>query len=179
MSVIMNSQPINTTLRNGAGFEPSYLYQNVDGISQSVLTLSTAGFGQVFNETSWDRQRGNTQGTLLASAARTANLYSPIMTNYNARGIIITVAVSVAPTGTSPIMSVQIVDVNGIAYSPGSSNISAAGTFKFVLYPSALTVQQNSIGNAQLPLGRQFMVYFSLGGTTPSFTFSATYELIL
>src|SRR5262249_18335382 len=40
-----------------------------------------------FNGSTWDRQRGNVETTLLASASRTATVSSADQTNYNGRGV--------------------------------------------------------------------------------------------
>ncbi len=47
-------------------------------------TVPTVGGAELlYNEATWDRARGNTEGTLLASAARTATVTSTDTTNYN------------------------------------------------------------------------------------------------
>src|SRR4051812_21405518 len=62
-------------------------------IPADAMTAANAGIvaaaPELFNETTFDRQRGNTEVTLLASAARTTSTGTPTQTNWNARGAIV------------------------------------------------------------------------------------------
>lgn len=64
-----------------------------------VGLLTYAEMGQ-FNGTTWDRQRGNTDNTLLASAARTTTNQSADQTNYNGRCVHVVLSVTSAGTGS-------------------------------------------------------------------------------
>jgi len=52
-----------------------------------------------FNGSSYERQRGNTEGALLASSVRATDTNSANQTNYNARGVIIYINVDIAAAG--------------------------------------------------------------------------------
>lgn len=58
--------------------------------------LLTSPMNMVFNEATWDRQRGNTAVQQANSAARTANLVCPTQTNVNARGVHVVLDITAA-----------------------------------------------------------------------------------
>jgi len=58
-----------------------------------------AGAINEFNGGSFDRRRNNTEGTLLASAARTATTSSPDQVNYNGSGVIVYLNITANPGG--------------------------------------------------------------------------------
>lgn len=131
-----------------------------------------------YNESSWDRVRNNTQGTLLASAARTATASSPTMTNYNAKGVVISVNVT-AVAGTSPTLHVVINAISPVSGTKipilsASTDIAAIGEYAYQVYPGAAGYTQSE--GAALP--RMWEVDYVIGGTSPSFTFSSGYALI-
>ncbi len=49
-----------------------------DGTTNPTI-LQTGGYGHRFNGTTWDRDRGNINATLMASAARSLGLNSPLV----------------------------------------------------------------------------------------------------
>jgi len=71
--------------------------------STGVITSSQ---NSLFNGSTWDRQRGNTEETFLASAARTATTNSADFTNFNAKGLhaIIDVSAVTATGSITPII---------------------------------------------------------------------------
>ena len=70
----------------------------------------------IFNGTAWDRERSNEEATLLASAARTATANSADQTNYNGRGLLVYVDVTVDPAAASITPSLQVKDSIGGGY---------------------------------------------------------------
>ena len=62
--------------------------------------LPAAAQNQLFNGTTWDRQRSNVPGALLAGAARTVTTVSPDQTNFNARTLKVVLDVSAIGTGS-------------------------------------------------------------------------------
>lgn len=67
-----------------------------DGAANPTTTAVDARLS-AYNGATWDRQHGNTQLTLLASAARTAQAQSPLQMAYNARGVTFTLIITAAP----------------------------------------------------------------------------------
>jgi hypothetical protein len=132
-----------------------------------------------------ERWRNNTQGTLLASGARTATTVSPVQTNHNAKGIIVFLNITLA-SGTGGLQ----VDIRG--RDPVSNNpadlipiptaITAAGLYLYELFPGSSTagvagankVQQRTQG----VLPRSFDVAV-LHGDASSYTYSLGYALSL
>ena len=145
----------------------------------SGFSLASPGYVEVL--TSAGGPFENTQGTLLASALRSATTNTPQQTNYNARGVVVFLNVT-ANAGTSPTLSTVI-----RAYDPISGNtralvtggnVTGVGTYAFLVYPAAGTLDTQTGSN--LPLPRTWDVNFVLGGSAgPSFTYSAAYAYIL
>jgi hypothetical protein len=80
-------------------YRPNYSARTVpDGDAGANIQ---AGSKHQFNGTSWDRERGNYDVSILASAARTAALNSAIQTNYNNGGVIIVITVSAKAAATT------------------------------------------------------------------------------
>jgi hypothetical protein len=134
----------------------------------------------LWNGATFDRQRGNTEGTLLASAARTATSVSATQTNYNHRGVHVALSVTVAGTGN---LTIQIVgSIGGSAtwirilasYGP----ITATGVYDAELYPgigvSTDEVQDRTSGS--LPRSWDARVAHTDGS---SWTYSLGYSLIV
>lgn len=141
-----------------------------------------------FNGTSWDRARNNAIVTMGDTGAKTATFNGATQTNYNSAGAIITVAVGTV-SGTSPTLTAQLQvsydGTNFLNYGPASTAITATGTIMFVVYPSNMTVAgatpaalttgatQTVVINSPLP--RTWRLAYTIGGTTPSFTFTNAY----
>lgn len=94
------------------------------------------GYNELFNGTNFDRQRGNTQETLLASAARTLATTSADFTNFNARGAHVIIDVS-AYTSGNLVVTIQGKDpVSGNYYDLlVGATIAATGTTVLKIYP--------------------------------------------
>lgn len=147
--------------------------------SSSALGISANGM-YVFNGSTWDRVRNNMQGTLLASAARTATTNTSNQTNYNAKGIMLFLNITVA-SGTGgvkprifPIDPVSGVSGNQLNADPAF--ITANGLYVFELYPGVSSgggLQQVQSG----VLPRNFLVSIVHGDST-SYTYSLGYALI-
>lgn len=143
-----------------------------DGTSTSIAN-------QGYNGTTYDRWRNNAEGTLLASAARTTTASSSNQTNYNARGVMIFLNVTVA-SGTGGLT----VRINGIDPVSGALRgiptaptiVTAVGHYNYVMYPGASGGVVSSV--SALPLPRSWMVQVSAGDAS-SYTYSIGYSLIL
>ena len=131
----------------------------------------------IFNGATWDRQRGNTEGTLLASAARVANADSAIQTNHNARGVALFLNVSVWGGAGSLTVSIRGVDpVSAVAKTIAQfTAVTAADLFPLTLYPGATAGAGQSISGV---LPRTWWVRVSPADGT-SHTYSVGYSLIV
>ena len=140
---------------------------SIDGQSGNSALWASA-FEMLYNGTNWDRKRGNTEGTLLASAARTASVNSADVTIHNACKLAVFLNATVV-SGTSPTLDV-VVKAKDIV----SGKYFTIGTF----------TQVTAIGSQALFIGsgadtkfatRTIRAECTIGGTTPSFTFSVGY----
>jgi hypothetical protein len=159
--------------------------------SDSGLVLGTGPYH--YNGSTWDRQRGNTEGTLLASAARTAGAASANQTNHNARGVIllldVTVAPAAPPAGSGLIPLIQAYDpISGryVQLNSGTpTRITAVGTYATIVAPG---IREFVTGGAPA----SYQVYHSVNyliprtwrgsvnvGNADSYTYSLGYALIL
>lgn len=159
-----------------------------DGIAIGAGTAFTANgipvadFPMLYNNSNYDRMTNNMNVSIQnAGTAKTATFTTGDQTNYNARGVIVYVNVSVTPTGTTPTLQpiIQIKDSvssNVMAILTASANITAQGLYAYAIYPSAISGVTQS---ANMPLPRTWNIQFVIGGTTPSFTFSVSASYIL
>lgn len=131
-----------------------------DGVTNALQPIDNGGVARpmavltgIFNGTSWDRQRGVSALTLLASAARTVTTNSADQTNYNWRGIILMVDVSVIGTG-SITPSIQIKDSISGNYKTvwtAAAALVGNGTAVYALYPSAVAASFTEAAAIMLP----------------------------
>ena len=132
-----------------------------------------------YDGSAWVYARTNLNETLLASAAQTATVTVADQINYNARGLDLIVDVT-AVSGTTPTLTVALQGkdpASGKYYTIlASASITAVGTTVLHVYPG-LVAAANSAANAVLP--RTWNVVATIGGTTPSFTFSIGASVIL
>ena len=131
----------------------------------------------LFNNSTWDRARNNFVTTADSSAARTATVAGTTVTNYNARGAVITINVTAA-SGTTPtlVAKLQYSPDGGTTWidyttKPVTATISTTGQTTLVVYPGVTEVANAAVS---LPLPRTIRMHYTIGGVSPSFTF-ATY----
>ena len=155
-----------------------------DGVA-GLSNLAVSGYG--FNGTTWDRWRNNTEGTLLASAARTASTASADQTNYNARGALIHINVTANPGGGETLnWTLDVKDpISGTYFSlwnsaDATAGYTAANGFKaFLIYPGAAETQDRSqlwATGLALPRAWRINMAHSAAG---SWTYSVGYSLIV
>ena len=121
----------------------------IDGRSNVVVFPHAPGSGDyrlgadaihIFNGTSWDRQRGNEEITLLASAARTVETDSAAQVNYNHQGMILFVDVTVDPSTASITPKLVANDpVSGadVVIWTAAAALAATGAVAYLLLPGA------------------------------------------
>jgi hypothetical protein len=177
-SNVPDSQRIPSKVINSLGQELSISsgYGNNDGTSENNLALVTTNYQIAYSGSKWDRWRNNTEGTLLASAARTASLTSATQTNYNAKGVMVFLKVTGA-SGTGGLRPnfVGIVPSGiGEYLNANITPITAVGMYVFVLYPGASTAGVSTYIHqvTDLPLPRTWRL-----DITHSDASSYTYEV--
>lgn len=143
---------------------------------------SVMGDNMLYNNASWDRARNNYSLNLDTSSAKTATGNGATGTNHNFRGAEIFVNVT-AVSGTTPTLTVRLqesydgtnfrdVDTTNLQ----TASITATGIAKLVVYPGIATAANASL-NSVLP--RTFRLAWTIGGTTPSFTFASWINFIV
>lgn len=146
--------------------------------AKALGTGDVGGANMLYNGATWDRQRGNSEGTLLASAARTASLDSPLQTNHNAKGVLVTLKVTAA-SGTG---GVQLVIVgrtaSGVTVQLNASptTVIAIGTYVYELFPGIGVAGGQVTQRTSGTLPRQWYVRVNHGDAT-SYTYSVDYDL--
>jgi hypothetical protein len=139
----------------------------------------------LYNGTSFDFQHANTEGTLLASAARTATTTTPNQTNHNARGVLVTLNISVAGTGglTVRVWAIDPVSGTQVALDGGSAvAVTATGRYSYMFYPGIVEVTKTGSGLIQqtrsVALPRTWLVQVAHADGS-SWTYSVGYALIV
>lgn len=171
---------LQVSVRNGAT-TLALEGNSADGVATSgtAKRASVQADLMLFNETSMDRQRNNAEATLLASAARTATTNSPDQTNYNGRGVVVTLDVTATPnnaeTLTVAIQSKGPVSGKYVTISAFTALVASAlgatpttATFVFSLYPGV--AETAAVGNHEaqalvLPRTWRVLVTHSAGGS--------------
>ena len=144
--------------------------------------LLVSPVASLFNGTDYEPQHGNTEGTALASAARTATTYAAApITNTNARGIMVWLNITAASgTGGLTIRVRGYDPVSGLPaiVSTNGNNYTTTGLKYLVLYPGK--IDQGALTNDfdSGPLPRTFDVGVQHGDAS-SYTYSLGYSLIV
>lgn len=163
----------NTTFTPGLG--GTLATDEIGGVHYTRTKIALGGDGVA------EDMRGNVEGTLLASAARTATTASATQTNVNARGVLLYVNVTAAPGSQNLSVAISGIDpVSGSA--PGLGNftaITATGAYTFFMYPGIVNTHPTGISDIQaLPLPRTWAVIVTHSGAG-SWTYSIGYSLIV
>lgn len=127
--------------------------QPTDGAS-AAAPLSVASFQSGFNSATatWDRWRSNQDSiSLLASAARTTTQTVADQTNFNGRGVVVTLDVTSAGTG-SITLEIDYKDPVSGKYLPllTGAAVVANGTTQYTVYPG-ITAAANAAASMILP----------------------------
>lgn len=148
-----------------------------DGVSGASLPLVSKG---LFNETTVDRQRGNTQGTLLASLARTSNTQSPDTINYNARGVQLIVNLTAFTTAASIVVNIEGKGALGNYYAltAAPTAITATGVYVYEVYPGVGAASGGVTARTSGVVPRVFRANITHNNGN-SHTYAVTYQLIV
>lgn len=140
-----------------------------------------------YNGTTSDLWRNNTEGTILASAARTASTNSADQTNYNARGVIVILTQTVNPGASETLQLVlqarDPIDTAGYfnLSTPTTATAFGGGTgsIRYILYPGINTTAGGGWDaqfSVALPRIWRVRVVHSAAG---SWTYSVGYQYIV
>lgn len=131
----------------------------------------------LYNGSDHELQRGNVEGTALASAARTATTHSPDITNPNGKGVIAYLNVTAASgTGGLTLRYAFRDPLSGVYANVNAAPtpVTAVGGFVYVLYPGATGGGTQVTGG---PAPRTFRIsVFAADGS--SYTYSVSYCLL-
>ena len=181
----VNTGQLVTTMKSSGGVEPNIgQYASVDTNGFTSQLLATASHMLAYNGGGagyYERWRNNTEGTLLASAARTGATSSANQTNYNAKGILVYLNVTaISGTGIYPLIR-GIDPISGVVANLNAdiANITATGLYILELYPgvsgtSGVSIKQKTSGI--LPRTYNVTVWHT---DASSCTYSVGYSLIL
>lgn len=126
----------------------------------NALGLDVVAQTELFNDVSWDRYRNNTEITGLASAARTATLNGSDLTNYNAKGVIVTLDVTATADTPSITLRIQHRDQEANVYENlliGAA-VTTTGTHTYIVYPGVGAAAEDVVETIGYPLGRLWRV---------------------
>ena len=182
IGVVLASTQIYTTRRQAkitppvSSFDPTVN----PAIMVNAVMAAAQEQGTLSNVNAW---RNNTEVTILASAARTASLNTSDQTNWNATGIYITQNIT-AVSGTSPTLDtiIQMSDPLSTNYIriTAFTQKTATGIDTILIYPGAVeTAAEAGYVTQGVPLARTWRLAITIGGTTPSFTFSVGVNYVL
>jgi hypothetical protein len=163
---------------DGTLCDGSFDVQQMGSNVADAQTLWTPGM--LYNGTTSDKPRGNTQGTLLASAARTSSATSGVQTNYNASGIQVVLKVTVASGVGGLVLNILGYTISGVTYKINAdpTAVTAIGTYVYEIYPGlgAAAGQITQRSNGVLPL--KYYVYVNTVDAS-SYTYQIECSLIL
>lgn len=151
-----------------------------DGVSGIDTALHVKAVNQLFNGSTWDRQRGNEEFNPITSGSRTATTVSALQTNHNARGILIWIDVTVVPGVDTVQLTVEArMPSNGLFTLLFRETASAAsGPRSYLIYPGGTddAGELNGHNSIAVPQTWRIRVIHSGGG---AFTYEVSVSLIL
>lgn len=181
----ISPNPLGRGLFFNSGFGAHSPADAAANANETVCSAANIGIFQwamphQFNNTTWDRERNNTQKTLLASAGRAASTNSSDQTNYNGRGVTVFFNISALAAAQTLTINVQLKDaVSGNYFTVFASGANAAaGQFLYQVYPGLAGAGLLS-GDANACISRTWRVQVILGGSagTSTYSVSATEQL--
>ena len=181
---------VNTKDSNGNPIETFSTREGgpvADGINNGDTAYGVLGvnFPMEFNGTAWDRRYNNTASTAFASAARTGAVATSVLTNFNARGVIVTVNVTAA-SGTGG-LTLKIDAIDPITYGQfgplliATNLIQTPGGYTYVLYPGVSGGTPGNGGGINTYVGQVLPRLWAIVITTgdaSSYTYSVGYQYI-
>lgn len=141
--------------------------------------------GLLWNQSTWDREMGNIDGTAMTNATRTgATADGSDIINYNHRGAHIVLNYSTGGSSNLIMMKVQGKDsLTGIYYNIATTvTLSATGSAAYIVYPgvtAAASTLMVSSGAASAVLPRTWRVSVVQSGTSLTANFGVGYSMIV
>jgi len=143
-------------------------------------------YGYLFNGSSWDRWRNNTEVTVLPMGTRTTSGNSAEQINYNAKGVMVFLYVSAVSgsfaAGEGLRLRVETRDpASGIwrRLIDYIGPYTTTGLWNILIYPAATDTAGMIDSENDIPLPRRWRVGYTITGTNPSFTFSVGASYIM
>ena len=141
-----------------------------------VSSTRLSGFhSPLFNGTTWDRPRNNEEVTLLASAARTAQTDSSDQVNYNAKGVMIILDITVdgASVGLTPsILMKDPISGKDVTIWTAAAAATLVGTDIYLIYPGVLAADFDGTEAVSIALPRTWVLRIAVADAD-----SATYSV--
>ena len=179
----LDYSPIAVT-RNGSVMitQGSILNGDAQSASQGAMvsaggnTSLMGGVLSVYNGATYDRQRNNMAGTLLASAARTATTSSADQTNYNGQAVAVTVNVTAVPGVETVTPSIEAKDPVSGVYTTILTGAAISGTSTVRLRVGTNITAVANLAAADV-LGRTWRITMT-HSASGSFTYSVGYDVM-
>jgi len=148
-----------------------------DGASVGTNQLVVTPASQLYNGTTWDKQRASLAASYLASAARTATPSVSDITTYNARGIRVHINVTAAADTPSVVFTVEAKDSVGAGWTTllTSAAITGISLTSLVVMPG-ITAAANVA--AAMALARTLRV-LPTHADGSSITYSVSHDLLV
>jgi hypothetical protein len=121
-----------------------------DANTASIIGLANASYGMLFNGTTWDRVRTNFDTQLISCSGCTTTQVVGDQTNYNGRGVIVTLNMTVVGTG-SVTVNVQGRDAFGNYYTLLQSAAIVTNIFTVLTVYPGNTVAANVSASTVVP----------------------------
>jgi len=153
----------------------------VNRVGDAAATGILAVGGFAYNGTNFDRVRANTEGTLLASAARTASISSADQTNHNASGVLITLNVTAVSGSAGVVLRISGKDpVSGSYHNLNAAiaSITTVGLRTYYIYPGIAALNNGATQPVNAILPRTWRVTVT-HDNADSITYSVGFALIL
>jgi hypothetical protein len=168
----------------GSTTSPAYVSLTGGSIPAGSATIGAVN-EQRYNGSAWEDVYNNTQGTLLASAARTSTTSSPTQTNTNASGVIVILNVSVITgTVTNGLEMFVIIEdpISGTTFGVNNPTaVKAVGEYRIYVGPDAGagTAPSNISELVGIALPRTWSISVNDGDTSAtSYTYSVSYQYV-
>lgn len=122
----------------------------------TVPRVGTAGL--LYNNATWDRERGNYEMTAFASAMRTTSLWAD-MVNYNARGAYIFVRITGVEGGQTMQVYAEVDDdasSQAVTFWRATTALTTTGHWAYLIYPGAGAAAQEILETVSYPIPRNW-----------------------
>ena len=158
----LNSSGTVAVLADAAGATDGFANT---GVEFFVNSSGGNGIGQVapvlFNGSTWDRTRNNEEITILASAARTATTDSADLVNYNAKGVMIILDITVDAVSVGLTLSILMKDpvsAKDVTIWTAAAAATGVGTDVYLIYPGVLAADFNGSEAVSMALPRTWVL---------------------